>query len=186
MEEKQKPQKKVLVLADFGCITGFSQVAHNVVAQVLADKEIDYFFDIVAINYYGVPTSEVRPWLPVFPRVQIIPAQIISGGDLFGRNGFLNLLASGNYDLCWILQDTFNIEEIADHIINIRTKLIEAGKKPFKEIFYFPIDAKPMENWITKSVSKADYPVVYTKYGYDECLKYDPTLKDKLNIVTHG
>jgi len=178
----QKPQKRVLMLADFGCATGFAQVSQNVVMQVLKDTEIDYFLDIIGINYYGLPNE----WQGLYPRVRIFPASLISNGDLFGRKGMLNMLSFGVYDILWILQDTFNIEPITDAVLEIRNKLAEKGGKPFKFIFYYPIDAKPKENWIQKSVSKADIPVVYTKYGFDESVKFDGGLKERLLIVPHG
>jgi len=184
MENKttNKPEKRVLVLADFACATGFAQVAENIVAQLLKDPTASYQIDVVGINYFGVPND----WQSAYPRIRVFPASFLANGDVFGRSAFLSMLSSGAYDLCWILQDTFNIEPIANDILKIRNSLAESGAKTFRYIFYFPIDAKPKENWIKEAVSKSDYPVVYTKYGYDECLKFDPGLKDKLKIIPHG
>lgn len=170
------------MLCDFACVSGFANVAQNIARQLLLDKEIQYQLDIVAINYYGLPNE----WEGIYPTVRLFPAQILSGGDLFGRQGYLNLLSSGSYDLTWILQDTFHIEILGPSIIELRNKLAEAGQKTFKWIYYFPIDSKPKENWITKSALLADYPVVYTQYGYEECVKLVPELKDKLIVVPHG
>ena len=180
--QPQKPIKRVLALCDFACATGFANVAQNVVRQLLLDKETTYQIDIVGINYYGIPSE----WHNIAPTVRLFPASTISGGDLFGRKGYLSLLASGQYDLTWILQDTFNIEIIGDQIIEIRNKLAESGNKVFKWIFYYPIDSKPKENWLTKTALLADIPVVYTQYGYDESVKLVPALKDKLVIIPHG
>lgn len=180
--EKKKPSKRVLILADFVCNSGFAQVAHNVVAQLLRDEEIDYYIDVVGINYYGLPNE----WQQFNPRVRVFPATVISNGDLFGRNGILQMLQSGVFDILWILQDTFQIEPITQNIIDIRNKLVEHGGKPFKFIFYYPIDATPKENWITKSVSLADIPVAYTQYGFDESVKFDEGLRNKLKIIPHG
>ena len=182
MEETKKPIRRVLMLADFACATGFAQVAQNVVLQLLKDQDYQYQIDIVAINYHGTPNE----WFNVYPTVRLLPAALISNGDLFGRNGYLNMLSSGAYDLSWVLQDTFNIEQIGDRIKEIRTDLITNGKKVFKLIFYFPIDAQPKENWINKSVSLADVPVVYTHYGYEECIKHDPSLVGRLKVIPHG
>lgn len=172
--------KRVLFLADFGCATGFAQVAHNIAAQVLSTKE--YQIDVVGINYYGMPTE----WQGLYPTVRVFPASLISGGDVFGRQGLLNLLASGAYDILFTLQDTFNIEPMAEKIIEVRNNLMSENKKAFKWIFYFPIDAKPKENWIRKSVLLANFPVAYTKYGYDECVAQVPEIASKLRIINHG
>lgn len=180
--QPSKPIKRVLMLADFACATGFAQVSQNVVRQLMLDKNTTYQMDIVGINYHGVPNE----WQSFFPQIRLFPAHFISGGDVFGRKGYLNLLASGAYDLTWILQDTFNIEVIGDAIIDIRNRLIGSGKKGFKWIFYFPIDAPVKENWITKTALLSDIPIVYTQYGYDECIKKVPELKDKLKVIPHG
>jgi hypothetical protein len=165
--ENKKPIKRVLMLCDFACATGFANVAQNIASQLLKDEEFSYQLDIVAINFFGLPNE----WQNIFPAVRLFPASFISKGDVFGREGYLNLLSSGAYDITWVLQDTFQIEVIGENILNIRNKLAELGKKPFKFIYYYPIDATPMENWITKSVSKADLPVAYTQYGYNESVK---------------
>lgn len=180
--ENKKPIKRVLALCDFACATGFAQVSTNVIKQLLLDKNVDYQIDIVGINYHGLPNE----WQNIAPQVRLFPALYISKGDVFGRQGYLNLLASGAYDLTWILQDTFQIEVIGQTILDIREQLAKANKKLFKWIFYFPIDAKPKENWITKSVALADIPVAYTQYGFDETVKFVPELKDRLLIVPHG
>lgn len=180
--QPQKPQKRVLMLADFACATGFAQVAQNIVKQLLLDQEIQWQIDIVGINYHGMPNE----WQNVFPQVRLFPAYFIAQGDVFGRKGYLTLLASGAYDITFILQDTFNIEVIGDAIVDIRNRLAAANQKVFKFIFYFPIDATPKENWLTKSVAIADIPVSYTKYGYDETVKILPQLGDKLRIIPHG
>lgn len=183
VETKTEPKvepKRVLFLADFACATGFAQVAHNIVSQIA--KTQNYQIDVVGINYMGLPNE----WQNVFPTIRIFPARIISNGDLFGRSGFINLLSSGAYDLAFTLQDTFNIEPIAEEIIKLRNNLIANGKKAFKWIFYYPIDSTPMENWITKSVALADFPVAYTQYGFNETVKIAPQLSTKMHIIPHG
>jgi len=179
-QEEKIELKRVLWLSDFACSTGFANVAQNIAAQILKTKK--YQIDIIGINYFGMPTE----WNYAYPSVRIFPASLLSKGDVFGRQALLNLLTSGQYDLVFILQDTFNIEPIGQTLVDIKNKLISEGKKPFKWIFYFPIDATPKENWITKSVSLADIPVVYTNYGYDECVKQDPNIAKRLKVMPHG
>lgn len=183
MENKpsQKPEpKRVLMLADFACATGFAQVSQNIAAQLLNSGEFQ--IDVVAINYHGMPSE----WHKIFPAIRIFPAAYISGGDLFGRNGYLNLLSSGAYDLTFILQDTFQIEPIGSKIVEIRNSLQSHGKKTFKWIFYYPIDAQPKENWISKSAMLADVPVAYTEYGKSESVKLVPEIEYKLKVIPHG
>jgi glycosyltransferase involved in cell wall biosynthesis len=179
-EAMPEPPKRLLILADFACATGFAQVAHNIVAQLLKTKK--YQIDVVGINYMGMPNE----WHNLHPTVRLLPAQLIARGDLFGREGYLNLLANGTYDLTFILQDTFIIEPIGKHISEIRSNLKAQGKKVFKWIYYFPIDATPKENWLRESVARADYPVVYTEFGKREVLKLIPELSSKLRVIAHG
>ena len=181
-QQKELPIKRILILADFASATGFANVAQNIVKELLKDQTVTYQIDVVGINYHGLPNE----WQNIYPRVRVFPATLISGGDLFGRSGYLSLLSSGAYDYTWILQDTFNIEPIAQKIREIRNDLIANGKKSFKYIYYFPIDAKPKENWIRDVVSLADVPVVYTQYGYKECLEIDPELVNRLKVIPHG
>src|SRR4051812_41572457 len=93
--------KRILALCDFACASGFSQVAENIVANLAATEK--YQIDIIGINYYGMPNK----WLTAFPSIRVFPATVVSSGDLFGRNGLLQLLSSGQYDILWTLQDTF-------------------------------------------------------------------------------
>lgn len=173
--------KRVLALCDFACATGFSQVAQNVLGQVL--KTEGYQIDVVAINYFGMPVE----WQGLYPTMRLFPASFSSGGDVFGRRGLLNLLGSGEYDILWTLQDTFIIETIAQGILDIRQQLLTAGKKPFKWIFYFPIDAPVKENWITKAVMLADFPVAYTQFGLAETKKWLPEgYTREVRVIPHG
>ncbi len=174
--------RRILVLADFACATGFAKVAENVVAQLLKETRVSYQIDVIGINYFGLPTQ----WQKIFPAVRIFPALNVAKGDVFGRSGFMEMIATGAYDFAWILQDTFQIEPIGQDLIDLRNKLAEAGKKTFRIVYYFPIDATPKENWIKKTVSLFDAPVVYTEYGKAECLKIDPELKDRLRVIPHG
>lgn len=172
--------KRVLWLSDFACASGFANVAQNILAQVAKTKK--YAIDVVGINYYGVPND----WQKFYPAIRLLPASVISNGDLFGRMGFLNLLNSGVYDIVFTLQDTFIIETIGKQILEIRKNHMINKKKTFKWIYYYPIDAEPPENWIKDSVAMADYPVSYTEYGKRESIKKVPELESKLRVIPHG
>lgn len=172
--------KRILALCDFACASGFAQVAENIIANLAVTDQ--YQIDIVAINYYGMPNK----WLTAFPSIRLFPAGFVSNGDMFGRQGLLQLLTSGQYDILWTLQDTFIVETIAKQILEIRNTLISNGSKSFKWIYYYPIDASPKENWIKDSVAMADVPVAYTTYGKEETLKWAPDIKSKLLDIPHG
>uniref|UniRef100_A0A7C3SNH6 Glycosyltransferase n=1 Tax=Dictyoglomus turgidum TaxID=513050 RepID=A0A7C3SNH6_9BACT len=200
MEEKIK----VLALCDSPTVsTGFATVSKNVL-KVLADTG-KYSIDIVGINFDGSYYDREKFPYQIYPAVNaLIPNSAYY--DLFGRQLFLDKLGSGKYDLVWILQDTFIIEPLGPRIVETNEKL--PPERKFKWIYYFPIDARPKKEWIDNSVLLADYPVAYTKYGYNEVLniysagfdeksnlteeqkreyqkKYE-LLKSKLDIIYHG
>ena len=184
---------KVLVLADSPTVaTGFAQVARNVI-RVLYDTG-KYDFDWVAINFTGDYYDRGKYPYKLYPAFRALTANP-DYRDLYGRRYFLDMLVSGQYDLVWILQDTFVIASIGPEIIEINCRL--PPEKKFRWIFYFPIDASPKKEWIERSVLLADYPVAYTNYAYEECLKpyatSDPEdqkkyewLKQKMTIIYHG
>lgn len=159
---------KILVHADFATTTGFATVSQNVVKQLAKDQ---HDFDIVAINYFGQPTH----WQKYFPKIRLFPAD--RNKDVFGRGQVISLLRNTAYDYIWQVQDTFVIEPIANEILH--------NKHQTKWIFYYPIDATPKPGWI-KAVTKADIPVAYTQYGYDESVRIAPELANSLKIIPHG
>ncbi len=171
--------KRVLWLSDFTCSTGFATVAHNILHHIIKSEK--YQVDVIAINYYGMPNE----WQKLYPMVRVLPATVISNGDLFGRQGLLNLLGTGVYDIVFTLQDTFQMELVAPKMIETRNVLKQQGAKTFEWIYYYPIDAAPKENWIKNSVALADYPVAYTQYGVDETLKH-ADIASKLDQIPHG
>lgn len=180
METQNIPTKRILVLADFACNTGFGTVAQNIVSQLLLEERVDYYVDIVGINYHGEPNS----WQRFYPKVRLFSAKMSSGGDLWGRSFLMDLLCTGDYDYLWVLQDTFIVRTFAAEAEEIH-KLLE-GKKQFKFIYYFPLDATPPPEWITEGVAKAHVPVSYTEWAKGLCCDVDTTLQDRIEVIPHG
>lgn len=164
-------QSKIRVLCLFDSptvATGFAQVSRNIINTLLATEKYEPV--VVGINHgdyydqkkFPYPIYEAAPALVNDPRYR----------DLYGRQRFLDFLATGKFDLVFTIQDTFILEDIAEHIVNARQMMADKNKqlgkqayKPFKWIYYFPIDGQPKTNWITKSAALADYPVCYTEWG---------------------
>lgn len=169
-------KKKVLVLADYGCGTGFGHVASNIM-QRLQDK---YDLTIIGINYDPSEDIDFDRWPG-----RIIPAVTIGDMnghiDVYGRQKVLNELGKGVYDIFFTLQDTFIIQDIIQQINETRDKL----QKKFSTIFYYPIDASPKAEWITDCVSLVDFPIPYTNYAKAESIKIDPELASMIPIY-HG
>ena len=178
---KQTGRKvRVLWLSDTPtCATGFAQVAKNIL-RVLNQTGL-FEFDVVGINYDGTPHD-----LPykIHPALNALKMQNQGYNDLYGRQELLDMLGSGQYDLFFTLQDTFIIEPMVKAIGETSKQMPVENK--FKTMFYFPIDAVPKESWIKECVSKFDYPIAYTNYAYEECIKKDKELANRLKVIYHG
>lgn len=156
---------KVAVLADSPTVvTGFGKVCKEILTMLYETGF--YEFEIVGINYDGSPHG-----LPF----KIHPA--INGliGDPlyrepYGRQKFLDVVGTGDFDIVWVLQDSFIVcEELCQRIKETNDALPVGNQFAF--VYYFPIDATPKKRWIDQSALIADLPVVYTEYGYQEVMK---------------
>lgn len=175
METEEKI--RVLALGDYGCTTGFATVMSNIMQQLNSTGK--YAIDVVAINYTGDPLDPEKFPGRVFPAMTIAN---MNQGDPYGRQKFLDMLGSGEYDVAFIIQDTFIVQTMIDAIRQTQSVL----PKKFKLIYYFPIDAAPKREWVEKCVALADFPVVYTHYGEELVLDIDPSLKSRLSVIYHG
>lgn len=170
---------KVLALCDYGCSTGFGQVASNIMQRLNATGK--YEITVVGINYDPAIDIDLNRWPG-----RIIPAVTVSDMyniDVYGRQKFLNELGKGKYDLVFIIQDTFIIQTIVEQINETRNAL----EHKFATIMYYPIDAAPKKEWIEQCVSQIDFPVPYTNYARKESVAVWPEVADLLQEpIYHG
>lgn len=170
---------KVLVMADYGCSTGFGQVASNVIRRL--NETGKYEFTVIGINYDPINEIDPERW-----QGRIIPAITVSdmrAPDVYGRQKVLNELGKGIYDIFFTIQDTFIIGTIMPQILETQKNV----EKRFNTVFYYPIDATPKKEWIEECVAKMDYPVPYTKYALEESIKIFPEVADKVcEPIYHG
>jgi len=162
-------QLKVLMWTDSpACTTGFGNVVNNIIKRL--NKDGKYMIDVLGINHNGDPYDNKEHPYRIYPAAVV---NIDRYHDLIGRGRFLDMLASGFYDLVWIQNDTFNVSPLAKKMKEIYESLPE--DKKFVTIFYFPIDADDAHRkWITDGVAPMDFPVCYTEYGRDICKKFIP------------
>ncbi len=161
--------KKILVYADSPTVaTGFGTVSRNVLEGL--HKSGKYAIDIFGINYHGTPHD-----LPY----NIWPAADYQVGDPYGRQKFCNFLVNHDFDILWVLQDTF--------IVDFLPKCLEYLKKhrstPFKVIMYYPIDSVLKKSWY-ENIKLVDYLVAYTDFGKQAFLDYEPD-RD-ISVIHHG
>lgn len=168
---------KLLYLGDYVCNTGFAQVSRNIIDQLI--KTGDYEIDVVGINYNGDP-FDINLW-----KGTVYPAR--PGGmvkapydDVYGRQRFIDMLGTGNYDVAMILQDTFVVKDFAKPL----KETAEGVDTPL--VYYYPVDSQLEEDWVKGVVDIMDFPVVYTNFGKAETLKWAPKLEEKLGVIYHG
>jgi len=157
------------------CATGFAQVTRNVLKELHKTGKFD--IDILGINFDGFPYDRTIYPYNIHPATSAI---VDKYNDLMGRVKLLDMLDKGNYDLVFMLQDTFNMLPIMEKLLKIQEK------RKFVLLFYFVIDVMtPKREWITQVVSKINYPISCTQYAKDVCMKIDPELK-RMSVIEYG
>lgn len=176
---------KVLAWGDYCCATGFATVMGNIMREL--HKTGKYEIDVLAINYTGDPYDPNKWPGKVWPAMSGIMMQSPEYNDVYGRQRLLDLMGSGDFDVVFMVQDTFVLQPIIKEVKKTQAALaVKEGMKTFKTIYYFPIDAQPKPEWVTEVVANVDFPIAYTNYARDEVLRYAPALKDKLRVIYHG
>ena len=162
------------------CQTGFGQVSRNLLRILYATGK--YNFTCIGINHDGSPYDQQKYPYAIHPAVSPLSMNKVYE-DVYGRQKFIDFARTGEFDLVFMLQDTFIVETFLPTLLECRDKLPKEKKFPI--IFYFPIDGEPKKSWIENVVGMVDFPVAYTEYAKKECLKYIPGL-DKMPIIYHG
>ena len=178
MDNTRKKQYQMLVYSD--CVfttTGFGIVSKHILKALHDTRK--YEIDQLGINFFAdFYDRNLYPY-------NVTPARLNNPQDVYGLQTFLNLLASGKYDVVFVINDTFVVEKIAAKINEIRQHLRSEGKTVFKLVYYYPVDCHLLAQYSTM-IQVAEQPVAYTKFAFDETLKILPQLKDRLTYIYHG
>lgn len=168
---------KLLYLGDYVCNTGFGQVSRNIVDQLI--KTGEYEIDVVGINYNGDP-FDTELWkgtvYPARPGGMVKPPY----DDVYGRQRFIDMLGTGEYDAAMILQDSFVVKDFAKPLRETANGVNTAL------VYYYPVDSQMEQDWVTGVIDIMDFPVVYTEFGRRETLERAPKLEKKLGVIYHG
>lgn len=170
---------KVLAWGDYACSTGFGTVMKNIMSEI--NNTGSYEIDVVGVNYDGGPYDTEKWPGRLWPAISALRTQG-PYGDVFGRQVFLDLLAQGDYDIVFIVQDTFIVLPIVPQILELQRN------KPntFSTVYYYPFDCAPREEWVNQCVASFDFPVAYTEYAKNESRKVIGPLADKQDVIYHG
>ena len=170
---------RVLAWGDYACGTGFGTVMRNIMGNLHATGKYD--IDVVGVNYDGGPYDTNKWPGRLWPAISALRTQG-PYGDVFGRQVFLDRLAQDNYDIVFIVQDTFIVLPIAQHILELQRN------KPntFSTVYYYPFDCGPREEWVRQCVAAFDFPVAYTEYARGESAKFIGSIANKQDVIYHG
>ena len=168
----QQKKLKVLYYGDSPTVaTGFGTVAKNILMGLYATDKYD--IDIFGVNYWGDPKE---PYTKVF---NIYPAGMNNERDPYGRKKFMEMAKNMDFDILFLLQDSFILEFLKDYI----PKLKAEGKK-FVSICYYPCDSIIKKPW-AEAVAAVDISVAYTNFGKDQTLKA-LNKKKNIRVIYHG
>ena len=170
---------RVLAWGDYACSTGFGTVMKNIMSEI--NNTGNYEIDVVGVNYDGGPYDTNKWPGTLWPAISALRTQG-PYGDVFGRQVFLDLLSQRDYDIVFIVQDTFIVLPIVPQILELQRN------KPntFSTVYYYPFDCTPREEWVTQCVASFDFPVAYTEYAKNESRKFIGNLADKQHVIYHG
>lgn len=171
----------IFFYGDFGCTTGFGNVAEQLVKRWESKLSVGDKIIILATNNFQKDAYDYSD------KVYVIPALATrddNDSDVYARNSFLRLLAGGNYEHVFVLNDVEVIAPLKPHIEKIKKAKRAKGFSFPKLHFYFPIDSRPLASDLDV-LKIIDYPYVYTNYGRAVCKILNTTSKEII-VVPHG
>jgi len=166
-------KKKILAYCDSPNVkTGFGTVSRNILRLLYQTGKYD--IDIFGINYHGTPHD-----MPF----NIWPAADPSEGDPYGRKKFCYFAMQHDFDILWIVQDTFIVDFIPELLNHLNSEVSSGARKPFRTIMYYPTDSIIKDVW-ARNIKDVDKLVSYTDFGKKALGKHiDVT---NVDIIYHG
>ena len=185
-ELDKKDTKRILCYMDFMCPTGFGTVAHNILDRLTPwFKKMNIEVDVCALNYGENPHTKYNE------QIMVLNPKLFARNkdDFYWRDGILKILQIGEYDLFFVMNDIPVISPMGRHLQALKEDKIFKNKKPFKTLFYTPIDSQPYRRYF-KDLEFFDTLVTYTEYGKKEILDaykvVSPNKKINVEIINHG
>lgn len=166
MEEEKK--FKVLFISDLVTETGFSTVSHNIIKNIKETE--DFEITGLGVNYFGDPHDF---------GFQIFPAMNRPNGNIYGLDRCAQLLNSYEYDVVFILNDSW----VISYYLDVIKKHVPKERIP-AIVVYFPVDSTGHDpNWY-KDFDIVSQAVTYTEFGRRVVKQVAPNLD--LRIIPHG
>lgn len=156
---------RILWCSDLITPTGFSRVAHSIIKFI----ESDYDIVGVGVNYHGDPHNYKFP---------TFPASISTAKGPYGENRVVDLLNGQDFDILYIINDSW--------VINRYLQAIKAQvTKPLpKIVVYFPVDSTEHDPEWYANFDIVAQAVVYNKFAQWVVKDTNPVLDTR--IIPHG
>lgn len=162
MDEEKK--LKVLFIGDLVVETGFSTVLHNIIKNVIDEFEVTG----LGVNYNGDPHELGFP---------IFPAR--SAGNIYGLDRAVSLFLTHDFDLVFILNDSW----VISYYLDMFKKHVPKERIP-KIVVYFPVDSKYHDETWYRDFDIVTQAVTYTDFGVEVVKQCAPNVS--LKVIPHG
>ena len=174
--QSSSPKRKVLVWSDaVTATTGFGVVSKHIL-RALHDTG-KYQIDQLAINMFEeFADRDMYPY-------NLHAARLGDPKDPYGNQMFLDILVKYEYDLVFVINDTFVTEGVSHKLEEVRAAKRQAGHKEFKLIYYYPVDCRFMPR-ATNMAKQADIAVAYTEFAKESTQRLCPEIEPR--VIYHG
>lgn len=183
---KTKPKaatKDILIYADFGCTTGFGNVAKELVDNWSKQADKNTKFCIFALNNFAEEPYNYAH------NVVVIPANVAPGAtkeDLFQRAAFIQLFTKLDFNVIYMLNDIEIVGTISGDLKLNNSDRKKLKRLQHKTIFYFPIDSIPRSADLN-FLQNFDEIVTFTEYGKNIIESLAPQIiGEKIQVIPHG
>lgn len=166
---------KMLVWSDAAvATTGFGTVAKHIMKALYNTGR--YEIDQLGINYFG--DFYDRNEYPY----SISPAKLANPSDPYGNQMLLNALGQKEYDVLFVINDTFVTNAISGNVKKLQQLRQARGQKVFKIVYYYPVDCR-FHVSAAGMFNIADRKVAYTYFAkaMTELAGLSPT-----DVIYHG
>lgn len=158
-------KKKLFIIADAGCDTGFASVTHNLIENLHTKWDIH----VLAINYQGDPH-------PMQSKSKMYNPSARAQGDFYGINRIAELLHGIKPDLIFMINDPW--------VASSYQPIIEKSGYKCPVILYTPIDGHNVMNAYIEPLNKFSHVIGYTQFGIDQLQKGGLTIDT--SVIPHG
>lgn len=156
-------KKKMLIIADAGCDTGFASVTHNLVENLYQLWDIH----ILGINYHGDPH-------PIQEKAKLYNPSAKAQGDYYGINRVGELTHTIKPDVVFLINDPW--------VGTSYQPLLKNYKGPI--VLYTPVDGQNIMSDYVEPLNNFTHVVGYTDFGIQQLRKSGLTIHT--SVIPHG